>query len=95
MFDPNVRVRRWRSEREAIDLVHEVLEGAALLKVNRTEAELLTGTADPAAAAAQLVAAGARLVAVTLGSEGAHPAGRGERRRSRPRGARRRHDRRG
>jgi fructokinase len=71
VFDPNVRVRRWGTEREAVDLVWAVLEGAALLKVNRAEAELLTGASDPAEAAARLAAAGARLVAVTLGSEGA------------------------
>jgi fructokinase len=71
VFDPNVRVRRWRTEREAVDLVCDVLKDAALLKVNRTEAELLTGASDPGEAAARLVAAGAQLVAVTLGSEGA------------------------
>ena len=71
LFDPNVRLRRWRDEREAVRLVCEVLDGAALLKVNRAEAQLLTGAADPAAAAERLVEMGAQLVVVTLGSEGA------------------------
>jgi fructokinase len=39
--------------------------------VNRTEAQLLTGATDPAAAAERLVEMGARLVVVTLGPEGA------------------------
>ena len=49
----------------------EVLEGATLLKVNRSEAQLLTGETDPAAAAERLVEMGAELVAVTLGPDGA------------------------
>jgi fructokinase len=69
--DPNVRVPRWSDTQEAVQLVREVLAGASLLKVNRTEAELLTGMSDPAAAAERLVDSGARLVAVTLGADGA------------------------
>ena len=42
-----------------------------MLKVNREEAELLSGRADPAEAAERLVEMGARLVAVTLGPDGA------------------------
>lgn len=71
LFDPNVRLRRWRDEQEPVRLVCEVLDGAALLKVNRTEAQLLTGATDPAAAAERLVEMGAQLVVVTLGPEGA------------------------
>jgi len=71
LFDPNLRMRRWRDPQEALRLTAEVVAGATLLKVNRTEAELLTGHADPAAAAGRLVELGARLVAVTLGPQGA------------------------
>ncbi len=71
IFDPNVRVRRWLDEREVVRLVGEVLAGAALLKVNRAESELLTGEADPGTAAERLVDMGADLVAVTLGPDGA------------------------
>ena len=49
----------------------EVLDGATLLKVNRLEARLLTGEADPAVAAERLVDMGAAVVAVTLGPDGA------------------------
>jgi fructokinase len=71
LFDPNVRVRRWDDAREAVRLVCEVLDGATLLKVNRSEAQLLTGEAEPAVAAERLVDMGAALVAVTLGADGA------------------------
>jgi fructokinase len=70
-FDPNVRVARWSGAREAARVVREVMVGVSLLKVNRAEAELLTGEPDPAAAAEQLVERGAGLVAVTLGPDGA------------------------
>ena len=71
VFDPNIRVGRWQDPREAVEIVREVMQGAALLKVNRSESELLTGEQDPAKAAAQLGDGGADLVAVTLGPEGA------------------------
>ena len=53
-----MRVRRWAT-REAVRLVGEVLQGVSLLKVNRSESQLLTGEADPAAAAERLVEMGA------------------------------------
>jgi fructokinase len=71
LFDPNVRVRRWSDTQDAVRLVGEVLEGTTLLKVNRSESQLLTGEADPAIAADRLVEMGAELVAVTLGADGA------------------------
>ncbi len=71
LFDPNVRVRRWRDTQEAVRLVGEVLDGATLLKVNRSEAQLLTGETDPALAAERLADMGAGLVTVTLGPDGA------------------------
>jgi fructokinase len=71
LFDPNLRLRRWPDPDGARDLALAALEGATLLKLNRAEAELLTGLDDPAAAAERLVEMGARLVAVTLGADGA------------------------
>ncbi len=71
LFDPNVRVRRWSDTQDAVRLVGEVLQGATLLKVNRSESQLLTDEADPATAADRLVEMGAELVAVTLGADGA------------------------
>ncbi len=71
LFDPNLRMRRWRDRSEAVEMTAAALEGTTLLKVNREEAELLSGRADPAEAAERLVEMGARLVAVTLGPDGA------------------------
>jgi fructokinase len=71
LFDPNLRMRRWRDRDEAIASTTAALPDSSLLKVNRFEAELLTGLADPAAAAERLVEMGTRLVAVTLGPDGA------------------------
>jgi sugar/nucleoside kinase (ribokinase family) len=71
LFDPNLRMSRWRDGAEPVETTAAVLEGTTLLKVNREEAELLTGRADPAEGAERLVEMGARLVAVTLGPEGA------------------------
>ena len=64
-------MRRWPDAAAARDLAAAALAGATLLKLNRAEAELLTGHADPAAAAERLVEMGARTVAVTLGADGA------------------------
>ena len=71
LFDPNLRMRRWGDRSEPLAITVAALEGATLLKVNRSEAELLTGHADPARAADRLVEMGARNVAVTLGADGA------------------------
>jgi len=71
LFDPNLRMRRWGDAREPLELTAAAVAGATLLKVNRSEAELLTGQVDPAAAAESLVEMGAQLVAVTLGPDGA------------------------
>jgi fructokinase len=71
LFDFNLRVRRWRDRSEPLEMAAAVLEDATLLKVNRLEAELLTGHADPAQAADRLVDMGARLAVVTLGPGGA------------------------
>jgi fructokinase len=71
LFDPNLRMRRWPDAHEPLEITRAALEGATLLKVNRAEAELLTGLDDPSAAAERLVEMGARAVAVTLGAEGA------------------------
>jgi sugar/nucleoside kinase (ribokinase family) len=70
-FDPNLRLNRWASEREALEVTRTCVEGAFLVKANREEAQRLTGKADPAAAAETLAAAGPTLAVVTLGAEGA------------------------
>jgi fructokinase len=70
-FDPNLRLHRWDSERRAVESANGCIPDATLVRCNRSEAEMLTGHSAPAAAAAALVAAGARTVVVTLGADGA------------------------
>lgn len=71
VFDPNLRLHRWPSEDEALDVVRRCVPGVFLLKCNATEARLLTGEQDVEGAAEALLAAGAQHVAITLGADGA------------------------
>jgi fructokinase len=71
VFDANLRLHRWPHPGRAASVARECVPGAFLVKVNRAEAEALSGESDPARAAEGLAAAGARHVVVTLGAEGA------------------------
>jgi sugar/nucleoside kinase (ribokinase family) len=71
VFDPNLRLARWAEQGDAVSAARACLPGSFLVKLNREEARLLTGAPDPETAARDILAAGARLVAVTLGAEGA------------------------
>jgi fructokinase len=71
IFDPNLRLERWPSPDEALELAGAQLAGCALVKCNGAEASLLTGEDDPAAAAEAIAARGVETVVVTLGPEGA------------------------
>lgn len=71
MFDPNLRLERWRSRAEAAATVNACVPGALLVRANAAEAALMTGEQDPDRAALALVKAGARMVLITLGAEGA------------------------
>jgi fructokinase len=71
LFDPNLRVSRWENPSRAAAAARECVPGAFLVKANREEARLMTGERDPEAAAAGLLAAGARHVVLTLGADGA------------------------
>jgi fructokinase len=71
VFDPNFRLHRWPSPTRAADTCRECVRGAFLVKCNAEEARLLTGEREPEAAAAGLLAAGARQVVITLGARGA------------------------
>jgi fructokinase len=71
VFDCNLRLHRWSSVDDATAAVLACVPGAALVHANRDEAELMTGEPEVERAAAALVAMGARLVAITLGSGGA------------------------
>lgn len=71
LFDPNLRLNRWRSTEDALAVTRTGIEGAFLVKANREEAKLLTGEDDPGRAAERLAAQGPALVVVTLGADGA------------------------
>jgi len=77
VFDPNLRPERWERPQDAIDEARACVRGAFLVKCNRAEARQLSGEDDPAAAAAGLLAGGARHVVVTLGADGALLRGEG------------------
>ncbi len=71
IYDPNVRLHRWRSRTEAASFANACVPGALLVRTNEHEAALMTRETDPERAAAALLAAGARMVVVTLGPRGA------------------------
>ncbi|HSC01779.1 MAG TPA: PfkB family carbohydrate kinase [Solirubrobacteraceae bacterium] len=71
VFDPNLRLERWRSRAEAAATVNACVPGTLLVRANAEEAALMTGEDDPDRAALALVKAGARMVVITLGPEGA------------------------
>jgi sugar/nucleoside kinase (ribokinase family) len=71
IFDPNLRLHRWPSRAEAAASANACVPGALLVRANRAEATLMTGEADPERAASALHKAGARLVVVSLGADGA------------------------
>jgi sugar/nucleoside kinase (ribokinase family) len=71
IFDPNLRLHRWRSRADATASANACVPGALLVRTNEAEAALLTGEQDPERAAQALVKAGAGMVVVTLGEAGA------------------------
>ena len=71
IFDPNLRLHRWRSRADAAASANACVPGALLVRCNAAEAALMTGEEDPERAAVALLKAGARLVVITLGPGGA------------------------
>ena len=71
IFDPNLRLHRWRSAADAAASANACVPGALLVRCNAAEAALMTGEDDPERAALALVKAGARLVVISLGAAGA------------------------
>lgn len=71
IFDPNLRLHRWRSKADAAASANACVPGALLVRCNEPEAALMTGEDDPERAAQALIKAGARMVVITLGAEGA------------------------
>ncbi|AVX29983.1 fructokinase [Carboxydocella thermautotrophica] len=72
-FDPNLRLNLWPSAEMARERILAALPLADLVKVSEEELEFLSGHAgeNREAACQQLLAAGPRLVVVTLGAKGA------------------------
>ena len=71
LYDPNLRQGRWPDPELMLRVASYALAGVTVVKANREEAVLLTGEAEPAAAAASLISRGARQAVVTLAAEGA------------------------
>lgn len=71
VFDPNLRLHRWRSRSDAAASANACVPGALLVRASRQEATLMTGEEDPERAALAMIKAGARMVVVGLGAEGA------------------------
>ncbi|HTU83997.1 MAG TPA: PfkB family carbohydrate kinase [Solirubrobacteraceae bacterium] len=71
VFDPNLRLHRWRSRAEAAAASNACVPGALLVRANAEEATLMTGEDELERAALALLKAGARMVVITLGPDGA------------------------
>jgi fructokinase len=71
IFDPNLRLHRWRSRADAQASANACVPGALLVRANLAEAQLMTGEEDVERAALALVKAGARMVVISLGARGA------------------------
>jgi fructokinase len=71
IFDPNLRLHRWSSHADAAASANACVPGSLLVRATLAEATLMTGEDDPERAAQALVKAGARLVVITIGADGA------------------------
>jgi fructokinase len=67
LLDPNHRPNRWRGESPAREFCRELSAAATVVKLNRSEAELITGIDDPLDAGRAIVDLGPELVVVTDG----------------------------
>ncbi len=76
VFDPSVRLRRWRSRADAAASANACVPDALLVRLDLDEARLMTGEDEPERVAAALLKAGARNVVLTLGGAGALLRGR-------------------
>lgn len=70
-YDPNYRVSLWNDEKKAVESMRAMIQYADVMKISDEELVLLTGIKDYSKAASQLLKLGPKLIAVTLGSEGA------------------------
>jgi 2-dehydro-3-deoxygluconokinase len=69
VLDPNLRLKLWSAE-EARTTLRDLVRLADVLLPGSDEAELLSGVADPEAAARELLRLGPRLVVVKVGGSG-------------------------
>ena len=71
LFEAALRGSGWRSRADAAASANACVPGALLVWADDADAALMTGEADPERAALAMVKAGARLVLIDLGAEGA------------------------
>lgn len=71
VFDPNIRLHRWRLRSQAQSHANTCVRGALLVRATLAEAQLMTGESEPEMAARALLKGGARMVVLTLGADGA------------------------
>lgn len=77
-YDPNYRASLWKSEKQAVERMRELIPYADLIKVSQEESLLLTGETAYANAAEKILEMGPKLVAVTMGEEGVLLAKKGQ-----------------
>lgn len=71
-YDPNYRASLWSSETAAKEQMRSLIPYVDLMKISDEETELLTDDKDVRSAAKALYAQGVKIVAVTLGGDGAY-----------------------
>lgn len=71
-YDPNYRASLWENERVAIKHMRSLVPYVDVMKISDEETELLTNKSKPEEAAEVLFKQGIKVVAVTLGADGAY-----------------------
>ena len=71
-YSPNYCTSLWQTPAEARLFMRSLIITADIMKISGEELQLLTGETDPAKAADALLDQGVRVVAITLGAEGAY-----------------------
>ena len=71
-YDPNYRASLWSNQSEAIRFMRSLIITADIIKISEEELPLLTGETEPEKAAEALLDQGVRIIAITLGDQGAY-----------------------
>jgi len=71
-YDPNYRASLWNGKDEAVQFMRSLIATADIMKISDEELPLLTGETEPEAATDVLADQGVRIIAVTLGKDGAY-----------------------